>query len=126
MDIPEFAGGTMARSSGPLSPGAARTSKLRVTTTAFKDLLLEWASDIEEEPAGAVTPLQFNAVTKPKFPDPIERLRLAIKRKGNDAKPEVLIEEAGIAKKEGRKALRQLEEFGEYKGFARRKSTRWK
>ncbi|MBN9119491.1 MAG: hypothetical protein J0I06_10095, partial [Planctomycetes bacterium] len=49
----------------------------------------------------------------------IERMRIAIKALGADAKSETLVIRAHIKKSDGLKALRVLEEQGEYTGFAR-------
>jgi hypothetical protein len=123
LDIPEFIGGTTAQSSGPVSPGAARAAALLVTTDAFKKSLMEWAFDIEAEPAGTVNSLQFNAANTP-----IERMRQAIAEtpNGKSAKPEALIRQAKISKVPARQALRKLQSLGEYDGFARDRPSRWR
>jgi hypothetical protein len=71
---------------------------------------------------GAVLPLVAGAPPN----DALERMRLAIQAKpnGRNPKPDDLIRRVGIAEAEGRKALRQLEELGEYEGFARKKPRR--
>jgi hypothetical protein len=54
--------------------------------------------------------------------DPVDRMKKAIGEApdGKQTKPSVLIKQAGISQSKGREALRQLEEQGEYHGFARR------
>jgi hypothetical protein len=57
----------------------------------------------------------------------VERMRKAIKAhpQGRKAKATPLCRHAGIAEKEGREALRYLEERGEYDGFPRKKPRRY-
>ncbi len=49
LDIPEYAGGTVARITGEPSLGATRTATLVVTAKVFADSLRQWADDIEAE-----------------------------------------------------------------------------
>jgi hypothetical protein len=55
----------------------------------------------------------------------LERLRAAIVIKGREAKPRVIIREAQVRAKAGRKGLRELERLGEYAGFEKGRPSRW-
>lgn len=57
--------------------------------------------------------------------DIFTKLRRAINEHGIEAKAEVIIKEAGVRGKDGRKALRELEAIGEYR-FARSKPRRYR
>ncbi len=49
LDIPEYAGGKIARSTGEPSPGASRTATLNLAATMLAANLMDWADDIEAE-----------------------------------------------------------------------------
>jgi hypothetical protein len=56
----------------------------------------------------------------------VARLQQAIAELGPDAKADDLIRNAGIARKPGRDALRELQQRGQYRGFARGRPYRYR
>jgi hypothetical protein len=61
LDIPEYAGGTVAQVTGEPTLGATRTATLVVTAKAFAAELLRWADDIEAEDETMAPPTDDSA-----------------------------------------------------------------
>jgi hypothetical protein len=83
LEIPEYAGGTVARVAGEPSWGAARTAELSVTAGAFAASLRGWADDLERENNPAVDESAYVALSKlldaARFKTP-KRIHAALKK----------------------------------------------
>ena len=106
----------------------AAVNRVNKAGKRLKDIKLPDVSAL----AGEIVYEAWQATTTPERPpttSDVDIMRKAIRARGDDGKttkPAKLIEDAHIANKRGRVALRELQSLGEYNGFARPRSHRRK